>query len=147
MRISFSDLPPNLREQVLAKVAIEEARRQRNTSKYHAKKVQGCLADGTPHTFDSVKEWNRYQLLACRQSAGEISDLRIQVNYPLIPNQKLTTGKTMRGVIYVADFVYTEDGKTVVEDVKGYRDGGAYRVFVIKKKLMKFIHNIEVAEV
>lgn len=50
---------------------------------------------------------------------------------------------------YVADFVYTDTrtNLTVVEDVKGYRDGGAYRVFVIKRKLMLQRFGIQIKEV
>lgn len=36
---------------------------------------------------------------------------------------------------------------TIVEDVKGYKDGGAYRIFSIKRKLMLYIHHIRVKEV
>jgi hypothetical protein len=43
----------------------------------------------------------------------------------------------------VADFVYTTAGETVVEDVKGVRTD----VFILKRKLMKAIFNIEVQEV
>ena len=116
-------------------------------SKYKSKKITTTLYDGTEYTFDSKKEYERYTQLEIMQLAGEISDLKLQVPYLLIPKQKLSTGKTERKCEYVADFVYTQDGKTVVEDVKGYRAGGAYAIFSIKRKLMKYFHDIEVVEV
>ena len=142
----------------MAKVAIEEARRrnkaaapktEKRESKYHAQKVQGCLIDGTPHTFDSVKEADRYAELAILQRAGQISDLRVQVPFELVPKQKKANGKTERPILYVADFTYMQNGEKVVEDVKGYRDpsSAAYAKFTIKRKLMLWIHGIEVKEV
>ena len=147
MSISYSGLPPKMQEQVAAKVAIAEARKRRE-SKYRARKVDGFLADGTPHTFDSRKEAKRYAELAVMERSGAISNLQLQVTYHLIPSQKLPNGKTLRGVDYIADFVYERDGKTVVEDVKGYRDpsSAAYAKFIIKKKLMLFLKDIEVVE-
>ncbi len=76
MGISLSDLSPKARAQVLAKFAAEDSQRKKTIesemkpSKYKAKKVQGCLADGTPHTFDSVKEFDRYQSLCLLERAG-----------------------------------------------------------------------------
>ena len=97
-------------------------------------------------TFDSKREGRRYLELQMMLKGGLISDLRLQVPFELIPAQKdQQTGKTIeRAVNYVADFVYkTPDGKTVVEDSKGYRT----EVFRIKKKLMLWRHGIEVKEV
>ena len=91
MSISLEDLPPKAREQVMIKVAIEEARRRnkkQKQSKYHAQKVDGCLKDGTPHTFDSVKEFDRYQDLVMLERAGQISELETQVRFVLIPTQR-----------------------------------------------------------
>lgn len=102
-------------------------------SKYHAKKT---VVDGI--IFQSRKEAKRYQELKLMQRAGLISDLRRQVKYELIPKQQ---GE--RAVSYIADFVYTEDGKTVVEDVKGVRTP----VYKIKKKLMLWRHGVKIREV
>lgn len=45
---------------------------------------------------------------------------------------------------YVADFVYKDGhGRTVVEDAKGYRTD----VYKLKKKLMLYVHGIEIMEV
>lgn len=118
-------------------------------NKYKAKKVESCLEDGTPFTFASTKEFDRYRELVCLQRAGKISDLKLQVTYPLIPKQNKKNGKAERGISYVADFAYTENGETVVEDVKGYRNpaSAAYRVFTMKRKLMLFFHGIEIREI
>ena len=84
-------------------------------------------------TFDSSKEARRYWELKMMERAGRISDLQRQVTYILIPTH----------------FVYTRDGKTIVEDVKGYRDpaSAAYAKFVIKRKLMLERYGIQIQEV
>lgn len=118
-------------------------------NKLHAQKVRAVLPDGSVQVFDSKREYRRWCELRLMEQAGEISELRTQVQYELIPTQELSDGRRERSVRYAADFVYQKDGKTVVEDAKGFRNTGsaAYRVFVIKRKLMKFIHDIELAEV
>ena len=106
--------------------------------KYHAKKMN---LDGI--TFDSKKEANRYAELKLLERSGAIHNLQRQVRYELIPAQK-KDGKTVeRACHYIADFVYEEDGKTVVEDVKGFRT----KEYVLKRKLMLQVHGIEVREV
>ncbi len=106
--------------------------------KYHAKKTE---LDGI--TFDSKKEANRYAELKLLERSGAIHNLQRQVRYELIPAQK-KDGKTIeRACHYIADFVYEDNGKTVVEDVKGYRT----KEYVLKRKLMLQVHGIEVREV
>lgn len=75
-------------------------------SKYRAVKAE---VDG--RVFHSKKEANRYLDLKAEQMAGSISDLQLQVSFPLAVN-----GATI--CRYVADFVYVRDGRTVIEDVK-----------------------------
>ena len=112
-------------------------------SKYRNKKV---LVDGV--AFDSKKEAKRYRELKLLEDAGIIEKLERQVKFDLLPNQKDPDGKVIeRKVQYVADFVYMKNGKVIVEDVKGYRDGGAYRVFVIKRKLMLYRFGLRVIEI
>lgn len=79
--------------------------------------------------FDSIKESRRYTQLKLLQQAGEISELQLQVSFELIPKQK-----DERKCTYMADFVYKENGKIVVEDVKGKRT----QAYVIKRKLFKY---------
>ena len=123
-------------------------------SKYHSKKV--TIGD---EVFDSKKEAKRYQELLLLERAGEISNLQRQVKYVLIPAQKepsnkvYTRGKNKgyckpgkvleRECSYVADFVYTEDGKTIVEDTKGFRT----KEYIIKRKLMLYMHGIRIKEI
>ena len=52
-------------------------------SKYYSVKTRAL--DGT--VFDSKKEARRYDQLCLMQKAGEITELRLQVPYELIPNQ------------------------------------------------------------
>lgn len=87
----------------------------RGRNKYHAKKT---VVDGI--TFDSRREADRYLVLKSMEEEGAIEDLRRQVRYELIPAFDVD-GRHYRPVFYVADFVYVEDGKEVVEDVKGMR--------------------------
>ena len=92
-------------------------------------------------TFDSKKEAKRYQELYSLTLGRHIQDLRLQVPFDLIPAQKIN-GKHHRQVRYIADFVYLENGKQVVEDVKGYRT----REYAIKKRLMKLFYDIDIRE-
>ena len=125
----------------------------RRGNKYGASKV---TVDGV--TFDSKKEARRWQELKILEKAGKITNLRRQVKFVLIPTQRAVDeigprggrrpGKVLEKELdYVADFVYEEDGEKIVEDVKGYKEGGAYRVFSIKRKLMRFVHGIGVREI
>ena len=108
-------------------------------SKYNAQKT---TVDGI--TYDSRKEAQRAQELRLMLKAGIISNLREQVPYELIPAQKNEYGKVVeRAVIYKADFVYDEKGKTVVEDTKGVRT----KEYIIKRKLMLYEYGIRIREV
>ena len=101
----------------------------------------------------SRKEHRRAQTLRLWERAGIISDLQEQVRYELIPSQYGECGPDLKGrvtrillerpVHYVADFVYTQDGKTVVEDTKGYRTPE----YIIKRKLMLARYGIRIKEV
>lgn len=80
--------------------------------------------------FDSKKEALRYRYLKHLEDTGKISDLRLQVPFDLIPTVKHGE-RTLKRIIYKADFVYIDDGKTIVEDVKGMET----EVFKIKMRL------------
>ena len=107
-------------------------------SKYKNKKVK---YDGI--VFDSLKEYNRYKELKLLERAGVIKELQTQVKYILIPSQYLNGKCIERECSYIADFVYTENGKKVVEDTKGFRT----KDYIIKRKLMLYIHKIKITEV
>lgn len=128
-------------------------------NKFNNKKV--VTADGV---FDSTHEYQRWQYLKTLEKAGSIRDLRRQVTYELIPaqneyyarygkaGQRLKDGKRCleKACCYVADFVYYDCFKheEVVEDAKGYQNpsSAAYAQFVIKRKLMLWIHGIRIYE-
>lgn len=105
--------------------------------------------------FASLLEANRYGELVLMQRAGEITDLKRQVEYELIPSQRepdtvgprggIKKGKVIeRAVYYIADFVYRDkEGNTVVEDTKGVKTPD----YTIKRKLMLYIHKIRIKEV
>ena len=116
--------------------------------------------------FGSKREAHRWAELKLLERSGQISDLKTQVPFELIPAQyeDVPTGEFYKigekkgqpkykrvcieqSIVYVADFVYQENGKTVVEDTKGCRDGITYNYFVLKRKLMLYIHGIRVKEV
>lgn len=119
-------------------------------SKYHNKKI---TVNG--ETFDSLKEYRRYCELCLLERAGEISELRRQVKYELIPTQREPDAVGVRGGVkqgkviersccYIADFVYVENGVMVVEDTKGVKiKTDAYK---IKKKLMLKLYGIKIRE-
>lgn len=94
-------------------------------SKYNSQK---SMVDGL--TFGSNAEARRYCELQMLANMGEISELRRQVPFELVPK----CGKN-RAVMYKADFVYRgSDGAEVVEDVKGMKT----KEYIIKRKLMLF---------
>jgi hypothetical protein len=113
----------------------------RRMNKYHAQKAE---LDGLK--FDSLKEARRWQELRFMERAGMIKDLYRQAEFVLIPSQKDIAGRVIeRAVKYIADFVYTENGQTVVEDVKS--EATRTPEYIIKRKLMLFIHGIRIKEV
>jgi Protein of unknown function (DUF1064). len=96
--------------------------------------------------FDSKKEKARYADLLLLERGGVITGLKRQVPFTLIPRQDDENGKMIeRPVAYIADFVYNLNGEQIVEDTKSpaTRKDKAY---VIKRKLMLFIHGIRIRE-
>ena len=72
------------------------------------------------------------------------------MEYELLPVQKDENGKVIEHAAkYVADFVYCDalTGCWVVEDVKGYKKGAAYNIFVLKRKMMLYKYGIRVKEI
>ena len=106
-------------------------------SKYQNKKV---TADGM--TFDSLKEYKRWRELSLLERAGKITQLQTQVKFELIPAQKIGGRVAERACNYIADFVYILDGKKVVEDTKGFKTPD----YIIKRKLMLWVHGIKIQE-
>ena len=81
-------------------------------------------------TFDSCLEAKRYTQLKILETAGAIKNLQIQPKFRLMDSFKYD-GQTIRAIDYIADFMYEEDGKRIVEDVKGIRT----KDYIIKSKL------------
>lgn len=123
-------------------------------SKYRNRKVKLL----TGEVFDSQHEYQRWLELQVLQKAGKITGLMRQVKFELVPAQVETyeristkTGRRLQdgrrcveqAVNYIADFVYWEDGKMVVEDAKGVRTDD----YIIKRKLMMYVHGIKIREV
>ena len=127
---------------------------RRNGTKYNASK---CVVDGI--TFDSRKEAKRYCELKLLEKGNVIRDLRLQVEFELLPNQYATekrygkNGKPLkdkkvlleRRVVYRADFVYilNETNETVIEDVKGIR----LPEYILKRKLFLYRYGVPIKEV
>lgn len=109
-------------------------------NKYHNLRTEGS---------DSTKERLRGNELRLLEQAGVISSLVVKPRFRI----------EVCGVHvcdYIADYRYTENGVVVVEDVKPkfkddkararYRNTPAYRMFSLKRKLMKAVLGIEILE-
>lgn len=110
-------------------------------------KNQKQMLDG--HVFDSKKEMNRYCELKIKLRAGLIRDLRLQVEYELMPAVKLHgESRIKKALKYVADFVYfdIEQGRIIIEDVKSAQTSKlpGYRQ---KKHAMKTLLGLDIEEV
>lgn len=121
-----------------------------NVNKYGNKKI--TVGD---ETFDSAKEYRRFCELKLLQRGKRIHGLQRQVKFVLIPTQREPDEIGVRGGVkpgkviekecaYIADFVYVNDkGETVVEDTKGFRT----TEYIIKRKLMLYVHGIRIQEI
>ena len=94
---------------------------------YRNKKVQVDM-----YVFDSIAESRRYKELKLLERAGKIQNLELQPHFLLQESFK-KNGKTFRKIEYIADFKYIENGKIIVEDVKGIQTD----VFKLKHKLFE----------
>ena len=124
---------------------------RRKGNKYHNNKIK--FGD---EVFDSQKEARRYSELKIMQDAGLIKDLQKQVKFILIPTQReediigkrggVKKGKVIeKECSYIADFVYYDNElqQQIVEDTKGFRT----TEYIIKRKLMLYIHGIRIKEI
>lgn len=112
-------------------VEITHTYKEREMNKYKNKKM---VLNG--RVYDSKKEMMRAIQLKQMEKAGLISDLQEQVRFVLQEPFVNNYGKKIREIAYVADFVYNENGKQIVEDVKSQatRD---IAVFKIKHKMFE----------
>ncbi len=179
-RISITDLPPKFQEQAVKQLMEQRARKQRaetllcpgedrkeKESKYHNKPTERVTASGNVLKFPSQKEARRYDALLLRLKAGQIKDLRMQVDFTLQEAFTDVEGKRVRAIRYKADFVYRQPAEyyrqmygshaaywndqsgmpweLVVEDVKSRAT--ATDKYKIKKKLLKEKYGIDIVEV
>lgn len=100
-------------------------------SKYHAQKT---VVDGVE--YDSKKESKRAQELEYLEKLGKIKNLQKQVRFILQDEYVNNQGQKIRPISYIADFVYEEDGKNIVEDVKS--PATRTEVYRIKRKLFEY---------
>ena len=145
MGVDVRDLSPSAQKQVYEKLLVSREGKDtspkkvaQNGSKFGNKKV---VVNGIQ--FDSKREARRYLDLRAMEIAGQIQNLRLQVKYLLIPSQRIDGKVVEREVTYVADFVYEQNGETVVEDSKGHRT----KDYIIKRKLMLSVWGIQIREV
>lgn len=96
-------------------------------TKYRAKKT---VIDGIK--FDSKKEAKRYIALKELEKKGNIEKLMLQPRF-LLQEGFRKNGKAYRKIEYVADFMYEQDGKLIIEDVKGIKTD----VYKLKQKLFE----------
>ena len=131
-------------------------------TKYHNTPTERVTASGAVLHFDSQKEARRFDALAARQTAGQIRDLRLQVDFTLQEAFTDTNGKRVRAIRYKADFTYWErdaeeeskaaaagwpcdSWRYVVEDVKSKATRTAK--YAMKKKMLKDRFGYDITEV
>lgn len=173
MAISVNDLPPKYQAQAMKKYMEQQKRRgpvpsaappqdQPKGTKYHNTPTERVTPSGAVLHFDSQKEARRYDDLAARLQAGQIRDLRLQVDFTLQEAFTDTEGKRVRAIRYKADFTYwerdtaeesmaaskgwpCESWRYVVEDVKS--KATQTQKYAMKKKMLKDRFGYDITEV
>ena len=165
MAIDVKDLPPKYQAQAIQKYMAQQKRRgpppspaaggPPKASKYHNSPTERITPSGAVLHFDSQKEARRYDHLAALERAGQIRDLRLQVDFTLQEAYTDTEGRRVRAIRYRADFTYVRVKETigeytfrdqlVVEDVKSRAT--RTKEYIMKRKLMKERFNIDIQEV
>ena len=176
MAIDVKDLPPKYQAQALQKYMAQQARRgpppspandgPKRASKYHNSPTERVTPSGAVLHFDSQKEARRYDHLAALEKAGQIRDLRLQVDFTLQEAYTDTEGRRVRAIRYRADFTYkravqwtVQDGPEhsvvrfrtetdwvlVVEDVKSRPT--RTKEYLLKRKMLKDKLGIDITEV
>lgn len=113
-------------------------------NKYNAKKVVVNNIN-----FDSQAEAEYYLFAKSLLNKGEISDLTLQPQFLLQDGYRVNTNTTKRGIKkissikYTPDFMFVQDGKNVVIEVKGFMNDS----YKIRKRLFltmaKRVFNID----
>ena len=111
-------------------------------NKYNARKTKfrGMV-------FDSRKEFKRFLYLQFLEKKGIISQLRRQVKFQIIPPlyvaRAVNHAKTTRiksslidsPAYYTCDFLYRENGRIIIEDVKS-AETARLKDYILRRKLM-----------
>lgn len=86
--------------------------------------------------FDSETEYLRYQYLKNQELLGNVSNISVHQQFPLLSAFDGATGKHHEELVYEADFVYYDrkSKRTIVEDVKGSKYS-IEEVFYVKWKV------------
>lgn len=164
MGIDVKDLPPAYQAQALQKYMEAERRKKRTPlpcpadgapgsgRKYHNTPTERVTASGAVLRFDSQKEARRYDELGALERAGEIRELRMQVDFTLQEAYTDGEGRRVRAIRYRADFTYWRYDdppggwvRFVVEDVKSRAT--RTKEYVMKRKLLKERFDIDIQEV
>ncbi len=119
-------------------IAIDKKEKKKTKKKPKYRSIK-TVVDGI--TFDSKGEAARYCELKLMQKQGLISNLQLQVKYVLVPSV-IINGRKKPPVRYIADFVYEQEGITIIEDFKGR----ITPVYSLKRHLMKHVHGIDIFE-
>lgn len=88
------------------------------------------VVKGKERKFDSRGESSRARALEVLELAGEISGLKFQPRFTLVP-------EALPPIVYIPDFEYVENGERIVEDFKSpatRRD----KVFMLKLRLWRW---------
>ena len=114
MAIDVKDLPPKYQAQALQKYMAQQKRRgppsspaaggPPKASKYHNSPTERVTPSGAVLHFDSQKEARRYDHLAALERAGQIRDLRLQVDFTLQEAYTDAEGRRVRAIRYRAAF-------------------------------------------
>jgi len=88
--------------------------------------------------FDSKAEYKRYTELKLFERVKNISALQLQVKFELQPSFVDNQGVKQRAITYVADFVYKENNKIIVEDLKSVATAKD-STYKIKKKMLLWL--------
>lgn len=152
---SIKDLPSHLQEQVMNKLKKEDSGKIKKNKNYNIKtekkekavsKYRNRKTTVNGIVFDSKKEAQRYEELLLMLKSGEISDLRLQVEFTLQEAYTTYIGQKVRAIRYKADFTYiNNNNEKVVEDVKS--KATKTRTYEIKKKLLIDKFGVRIIEI
>lgn len=167
---SMADMPAGMRQKYEKKMAVrffspkgdgDPYEKKKRQNKYHAEQAAVPLKNGKTLVFDSRKEMRRFLELQELQKAGEIRNLRLQVDFTLQEGFTTPDGERVRAIRYRADFTYDERdhdreevaadcgfpceawNNGIIEDVKGKKT----KEYLMKRKMMQEVYGIKIREV